>query len=105
MKHKILVTASTVLILISTSMVLINPALSAPGDLDTTFNGTGSALVGFGQSEDSGNAIAAQVDGKLVVVGTSDGFSQNFEVMRYNTDGTLDASFGGLGQGKIRIQV
>src|SRR5436190_3145196 len=104
MKHKIVVSVLTVLILISTSVVLINRALSAPGDLDTTFNGTGSARVGFGQGDDEATSIAAQSDGKLVVVGGSSGSGTAFEVMRYNTDGSLDTSFGAAGVGKARLQ-
>src|SRR5436190_10413821 len=62
-------------------------------DLDTTFNGTGSVtLAGFGAS-----TSAVQNDGKIVV----GGYSQDpagFALLRFNTDGTLDTSFGGTGK-------
>jgi uncharacterized delta-60 repeat protein len=68
------------------------------GSLDTTFDGDGkvSTDIAFG-SQDDGRAIAIQSDGKLVVVGsTTTGFPtpQSFAVLRYETDGSLDASFG-----------
>jgi uncharacterized delta-60 repeat protein len=73
---------------------------AAPGDLDTTF-GSGGIVVTRGNSFNhlnTGNAMAIQADGKIVVVGegaTSNTF--DFAVVRYNTDGSLDTSFGGTG--------
>ena len=63
-------------------------ALATPGDLDTTFAGTGIVRVGFGLGADRANGAALQSDGKIVVVG-----SDNFSVARYNTNGSLDTSF------------
>jgi uncharacterized delta-60 repeat protein len=81
-------------------------ALTA-GMLDPTFSGDGKVLTDFTLPLDlQGNEVARQVaiqqaDGKIVAAGSS----QNFEVgaraialARYNTDGSLDTSFGDDGQ-------
>ncbi len=68
-------------------------ALAAPGDLDTSFAGAGFIRVGFDLGDDLANGIARQTDGKIVVVGGSD-----FSVVRYNSDGSLDPSFGNDGK-------
>jgi len=66
----------------------------APGDLDTTFNGTGKSRVAL-PGDDNGSALAVQADGKRVVAGYSlDGAKSAFLVIRYNTDGSPDTSFG-----------
>ena len=43
------------------------PVLAAPGDLDTSFNGTGTATTNFGGDDDFGSGVAVQNDGKIVV--------------------------------------
>jgi len=65
------------------------------GSLDIAFNPTGSipGTVTTGGT-DEGNAIALQKDGKILVAGLS-GIA--FAVARYNTDGSLDTSFGAGG--------
>ena len=64
------------------------------GSLDTSFNFDGRATTGFGTADDVAASMALQSDGKIVVVGHSDYFGdQDFEVIRYNTDGSLDTSF------------
>ncbi|PJA95572.1 MAG: hypothetical protein CO129_11085 [Ignavibacteriales bacterium CG_4_9_14_3_um_filter_34_10] len=45
--------------------------------------------------EEEGKCVALQSDGKIVVAGTH--FSSQLLVMRYNTDGSLDATFDGDG--------
>ena len=56
------------------------------------------------RSTDIANAVAIQADGKLVVVGQTykhnDFSGEDFVVTRYNTDGTLDTTFGR--GGKVR---
>ncbi|MFH0960769.1 MAG: tandem-95 repeat protein [Pseudomonadota bacterium] len=67
------------------------------GSLDTSFGTGGKALTdvsGVG-SWDYAYSVATQSDGKVVVAGTSyDGSDQDFAVVRYNYDGSLDESFG-----------
>jgi uncharacterized delta-60 repeat protein len=55
-------------------------------------------MTDFNHSTDIANAVALQPDGKLVVVGqtytNNDYTGEDFAVARYNTDGTLDPTFG-----------
>ncbi len=73
-------------------------ANAADGDLDPTFGHGGQVLTDLNHSTDIGNAVAIQRDGKLVVGGTTykhNEFSgEDFALARYNTDGTLDTTFG-----------
>jgi uncharacterized delta-60 repeat protein len=69
--------------------------LNDNGSLDTTFAGTGKILLQVGNGQDTCNAVAIQADGKIVVAGDSaDAGVQRFFAARYNTNGTLDGSFG-----------
>ncbi|MCW8377366.1 calcium-binding protein [Streptomyces justiciae] len=71
------------------------------GTPDTSFGGDGEVLTDFEFGEDIAQGVALQDDGKIVVVGrhqeTDDEFAGCcwFTVARYNTDGSLDTSFGG----------
>lgn len=73
---------------------------TANGSLDTSFNGTGKVITNFGGDGDAeGQGVAAQSDGKTVVVGYATvGGVQQFAVERHKTDGALDTSFGGTGR-------
>ena len=89
--------------LLAFGLFLALPALTlaAPGDLDLTF-GSGGIVITRGSSIrtlDSASAMAIQSDGKIVTVGrsNSNGPIWDFAVVRYNTDGSLDTSFGGTG--------
>jgi len=65
------------------------------GSLDTSFDTDGKVITDFIGGEDSGNAVALQTDGKIVVAG---GGSDLFTVARYNPDGSLDTDFDGDGK-------
>jgi uncharacterized delta-60 repeat protein len=79
-------------------------ALATDGDLDPTFGIGGMLTTDINRSTDIANAVAVQGDGKLVVVGTTykqnDFSGEDFVLTRYNTDGTLDPTFGR--GGKVR---
>jgi len=79
-------------------------AQAAAGDLDPTFGVGGMLMTDINRSTDIANAVAVQADGKLVVVGQAykhnDYSGEDFVVTRYNTDGTLDTTFGR--GGKVR---
>jgi uncharacterized delta-60 repeat protein len=68
------------------------------GSLDTGFGvgGVGKVVTNLpGDGADVANAVAVQADGKVVAVGVSNGAGTNdFALIRYNTDGTRDSSFG-----------
>lgn len=90
--------------IILTLFVSVQMAQAADGDLDPTFGTGGTVMTDLGRSTDLANAVAIQADGKLVVVGqtyrNNDYSEEDFAVARYNTDGTLDNTFGR--GGKVR---
>lgn len=65
---------------------------SADGTLDATF-GNGGKVTTLGHYS-AAYSVAIQHDGKIVVGGTA---NQDFALVRYNTDGSLDTSFGNGG--------
>ena len=68
---------------------------NSDGSLDTSFGGgTGKVMSGIA-GEDTGYSMAIQSDGKIVVGGTNGG---DFLVARFNSDGSLDNSFGTSGR-------
>lgn len=68
------------------------------GSVDTTFNSGGSVTTSIGPGADIGRAVAIQSDGKIVVGGyAAIGGNDDFAVVRYNTDGSLDTNFNTSG--------
>src|SRR5262245_27180300 len=66
---------------------------NANGTLDTSFDGDGKATTAVG-SLAVATGVAIQNDGRIVVGGYAvNGSSEDFAVVRYNTDGTLDTNF------------
>jgi uncharacterized delta-60 repeat protein len=69
------------------------------GSLDTTFNGTGKVTTSVGGVDDQANAVALQPDGKIVTGGNSwNGSNDDFALVRYNANGSLDTSFNATGK-------
>lgn len=81
-----------------TSMSLVR--YQRDGALDTAFGNDGKVITGVGSRDDVATASAVQADGKIVVVGRSlqTGSGYDFAVLRYNSDGSLDNSFGTAGK-------
>ncbi|MEV7691668.1 calcium-binding protein [Streptomyces bungoensis] len=71
-------------------------AAAVPGDLDPAFGTGGKVTTDFG-GDDAAEGVALQVDGKTVTAGYSSA-GGDFVLARYNTDGSLDASFGSGGK-------
>lgn len=74
------------------------------GSLDTSFNGNGIVTTDIGGT-DAAYGLALQPDGKIIAVGKG---NNDFAVVRYNTDGSLDTSFdgnAGNGNGIVRTDI
>jgi uncharacterized delta-60 repeat protein len=68
------------------------------GSLDTNFDSDGKVTTDFGASFETAWSVAIQPDGKIVAAGSmGDAFDEDFALVRYNPDGSLDTSFGGGG--------
>jgi uncharacterized delta-60 repeat protein len=73
------------------------------GSLDPTFDGDGKVMTNF-LGSDEGHAIVIQEDGKILVAGfKSISGSADFALARYNTDGSLDATFDGDGMLTVNV--
>jgi competence ComEA-like helix-hairpin-helix protein len=68
---------------------------NSDGSLDATFGDNGIVITHI-SGEDFGRVLALQPDGKIIVAGQSwvQGKGYNFTLVRYNSDGSLDTSFG-----------
>jgi uncharacterized delta-60 repeat protein len=62
------------------------------GSLDASFDGDGKLTTTFTGDHDSAHDLAIQADGKIVAAGTA-GFD-SYALARYESDGSLDPSFG-----------
>ena len=73
---------------------------NANGSIDNTFGGTGTVSMDLG-GDDQPVGVVVQPNGKILVAGTSYGITagggSSFAMSRYNTDGSLDATFGNNG--------
>jgi uncharacterized delta-60 repeat protein len=85
--------------LFALSLLIPVVALAAPGDLDSTFNGTGIATTPVLVSDGSASAVVVQSDGKIVAGGSAFNASNDldFALVRYDALGALDSGFGGSG--------
>jgi uncharacterized delta-60 repeat protein len=69
--------------------------LNTNGSRDTTFGSNGILTTPLGSAEDIATGLGIQSDGKIVVGGSSNNsYDDDFAVVRYNTNGSLDSSFG-----------
>lgn len=72
---------------------------TATGSLDTTFGGTGTVYTDVSGQSDKPHSVVIQSDGKIVVAGSGGDGPRFFYVLaRYNTDGSLDTTFGSGGK-------
>ena len=80
---------------------------NADGSLDQAFGNNGSVETTFGDQTAEARAIAVQADGKIIVVGVSGAGSyselNDFALARYNSDGSLDQTFGTGGKVKTHF--
>lgn len=69
------------------------------GTVNANFGTNGQVITAVGTGDDALEGMAIQSDGKIVVVGTCrSGSYDAFCVVRYESDGTLDASFASDGK-------
>lgn len=82
----------TILTLITSLGLLAQPS----GTLDTSFGNGGKVITSISTGQDKAYGVSIQSDGKIVVAGytTSTVTSKDFAVARYNSDGSLDNTFG-----------
>jgi uncharacterized delta-60 repeat protein len=90
---------SLVAAVLATFAATATSASAQAGLLDPTFAGSGQTLTGFQTQDDRAYAVAVQPDGKIIAVGNSylENYSK-FALARYNTDGSLDSTFGSGGK-------
>lgn len=70
---------------------------NADGSLDLTFDEDGKAMADVGTYGSVGVGMVLQPDGKIIVIGVATdeiSLENAFGVVRFNTDGSLDNSFG-----------
>lgn len=76
------------------------------GQLDTSFGTGGKATADFRKAGDGATAVALQADGKILVAGHSFNGSRgdDFGLVRFNSNGSFDTSFGSGGGVTTDIQ-
>ena len=93
------ITLRMALILLLLSALVPSGASAAPVLLDPSFDGDGKVTTLFGTEVDVAHAVAVQPDGKIVAVGYyRSGNDFDFAIARYNSDGSLDTTFGAHGR-------
>src|SRR5215203_5544213 len=83
------------------NLLLVFSISATPGDLDSTFDKDGIVTTDFNAGQpDFCNSVAIQPDGKIICGGQTlnSGTSYDFALIRYNPDGSLDATFGNVGK-------
>ena len=69
------------------------------GSLDGTFGTGGKVTTAFGSGSSDAYAASLQTDGKIIAAGSSyDGYQYVFTLARYDSDGSLDGTFGNSGK-------
>ena len=95
------------LVLVGVNMVSLNSTqnnfhllrYNSDGSLDENFDNDGIVATDIDISVDFAHSVIQQTDGKFVVAGSREKFSNwDFSLVRYNNDGSLDTSFGGDGK-------
>jgi uncharacterized delta-60 repeat protein len=85
-------------LLLAALLLLPRAAAARPGDLDLTFNGTGTVSTPIGSTIARATAVVQQTDGKIVAAGyESNGDDLDVAVVRYTATGALDTTFNGTG--------
>src|ERR1044072_4305948 len=67
------------------------------GSLDNAFNEGGKVTTHIGRGDAEVYAVTVQADGKILAAGYCQGTYDDFALVRYNTNGSLDKAFGNGG--------
>jgi uncharacterized delta-60 repeat protein len=79
---------------------------NSDGSLDSAFGNNGKAATAIESYDDKGYSVAIQGDGKIVVAGYSNnGTNNDFALVRYFGNGSLDSTFGSGGIVTIDLPV
>jgi uncharacterized delta-60 repeat protein len=71
---------------------------NADGTVDTSFANAGTLLEPLGPGNGEARGVAVTSDGKIVIGGFARADTGRFGIARFNSDGSLDTSFGGGGR-------
>jgi uncharacterized delta-60 repeat protein len=77
-------------------IIIASNVYSQAGSLDSSFGTGGKVVTSINSGADKAYAVALQTDGKIIVAGmtTNASTGKDFACLRYNSDGTLDSTFG-----------
>jgi uncharacterized delta-60 repeat protein len=82
------------LLALSLPFICASVATGQNGSLDSTYNLVGIVKTATSPGgDDIGNALLAQSDAKIIIIGSSDD-DTDYTLIRYNVDGSLDNTFG-----------
>lgn len=94
-------------LIIALLVLNFNSFAQPAGDLDPSFGIGGKVVTSIGSGEDKAYGVIIQDDNKIIVAGYSYSLDtgNDFVLVRYEEDGTLDASFGVGGIVKTDVQL
>ncbi len=77
-------------------IIIASNVYSQAGSLDSSFGTGGKVVTSINSGADKAYAVALQMDGKIIVAGmtTNASTGKDFACLRYNSNGTLDSTFG-----------
>jgi uncharacterized delta-60 repeat protein len=88
-----------VILFVFLSLIIKINCFAQPGTLDNTFGVGGVVITPILNADDFARAVAIQPDGKIVIAGYTENVTDfDFVLARYNSDGSLDNTFGIGGQ-------
>ncbi len=94
----------SILVAGSTNQDALIVKLTATGGIDGTFGGGDGVVLtslGLGENGDAWEAIGVQASGKIIVAGRNG--SKSITVARFNSDGSVDESFGASGAALVNL--
>ena len=94
--------------MIVAAVLLQSSAMAIDGELDNSFDGDGKVMTDIGSMAQA-RAVIVQKDGKIVTAGfleTDPSNSENnISVLRYDSNGSLDKTFGNAGKVSVNIGI